>query len=138
MHSYLENYIATKTAASNARKAANTAIATDGNHVLPEACDKAAIHKAFTSLARSNKKAVAIVDGIDGAAIFAEAEAKRAENRALKMKAEHDALENAINSRLDEILADDSRRALLIAEAQAAEELAAQAAQAAQPAEATA
>ena len=129
MHNVLNDYIATKTAAANAKKAANTAIATDGNHVLPEACDKAAIHKAFTSLARSNKKAVAIVDGLNGAAIFAEAEAKRAENRAAKMKAEHEALENAINSRLDEILADDSRRALLIAEAQAAAEMAAQATQ---------
>ena len=129
MYSTLSDYIATKTAAAAARKAANTAIATDGSHVLPESCDREAIHKAFTSLARANKNACAIVDGLDGAAIFEEAEAKRAENRALKMKAEHDALENAINSRLDEILADDQRRALLIAEAQAAAEMAAQSAQ---------
>ena len=125
----LNDYVTAKTAASNAPKAANTAIATDGNHVLPEACDREAIHKAFTSLARANKNARAVVDGLDGAAIYAEAEAKRAEKRALKMKAEHDALENAINARLDEILADDSRRALLIMEAETAAELAAQAAQ---------
>lgn len=129
MFNILNDYIATKTAAAAARKEANNAIATEGNHELPEACDREAIHKAFTSLARSNKNAKAVVDGLNGAAIFAEAEAKRAENRALKMQAEHDALENAINSRLDDILADDSRRALLIAEAQAAEELAAQSAQ---------
>lgn len=129
MHSYLENYLATKTAASNARKTANSAIATAGSHVLPEACDKAAIHKAFTSLARANKNAKAIVDGIDGAAVYAEAETARAEKRAAKMKAEHDALENAINSRLDAIMADDTRRALLILEAQAAAEMAAQSAQ---------
>ena len=107
MYNILNDYVTAKLAASNARKAANTAIATDGNHVLPEACDKAAIHKAFTSLARANKNAKAVLDDLNGAAIFAEAEAKRAENRAAKMKAEHDALENAINSRLDEILADD-------------------------------
>ena len=129
MYNILNDYVTAKLAAATARKNANTAIATEGNHELPKACDKAAIHKAFTSLARSNKNARAVVDGLDGAAIFAEAEAKRAEKRAAKMKAEHDALENAINSRLDEILADDSRRALLIAEAQTAEELAAQAAQ---------
>ena len=129
MFNILNDYITTKTAAAAARKAANTAIATDGSHVLPEACDHEAIHKAFTSLARANKNARAVLDGLDGAAIFEEAEAKRAGNRARKMKAEHDALENAINSRLDEILADDSRRALLIAEAQAAAEMAAQSAQ---------
>lgn len=129
MHSYLENYIATKTAAAAARKAANTAIATEGNHTLPEHCDKEAIRKAFTSLARSNKKAIAIVDGLDGAKLYAEAEAARIEKRKAKMKAEHDALETAINARLDEIMADDTRRALLIMEAQAAAELAAQAAQ---------
>lgn len=128
MHSYLENYIATKTAANAARKAANAAIATDGSHVLPEACDKQAIHKAFTSLARANKKAVAIVDGIDGAQVYAEAEAARIEKRKAKMQAEHEALENAINSRLDAIMADDRRRELLILEAQAAAEVAAQAA----------
>lgn len=138
MFNILNHYVETKIAASNARKVANTAIATEGNHELPEACDKQTIHKAFTSLARSNKKAAAVVDGLNGATIYAEAEAARAEKRAAKMKAEHEALENAINSRLDEILSDDNRRALLIAEAQAAEELAAQAAQAAQPAEATA
>lgn len=131
MFNILNDYIATKTAAAAARKEANNAIATEGNHELPEACDREAIHKAFTSLARSNKNAKAVVDGLNGAAIFAEAEAKRAENRAMKMKAEHDALENAINSRLDAIMADDQRRALLIAEAQAAEELAAQSAQSA-------
>lgn len=129
MHSYLENYLATKIAAAAARKTANSAIATAGSHVLPDACDKQAIHEALTSLARSNKKAVAIVDGIDCAAIFAEAETARAEKRAAKMKAEHDALENAINSRLDAIMADDTRRALLILEAQAAAEMAAQSAQ---------
>lgn len=137
MHSYLENYIATKTAAAAARKAANTAIATEGTHVLPEACDKDAIAKAFVQLAKANKNARAIVDGIDGAQVFAEAEARRAEKRAAKMKAEHDALEDAINARLDEIMADDTRRALLIMEAQAAAELAAQAAQSGE-AEATA
>lgn len=131
MFNILNDYIATKTAAAAARKEANNAIATEGNHELPEACDREAIHKAFTSLARSNKNAKAVVDGLNGAAIFAEAEAKRAENRAMKMKAEHDALENAINSRLDAIMADDQRRALLIAEAQAAEEFAAQSAQSA-------
>lgn len=129
MYNILNDYVETKIAAAAARKAANTAIATDGSHVLPEACDKAAIHKAFTSLARSNKHAVAIVDGIDGAQVYADAEAKRAEKRALKMQAGHEALENAINSRLDEILADDSRRALLIAEANAAAEVAALASQ---------
>lgn len=129
MHSYLENYIATKTAAAAARKAANTAIATEGNHTLPEHCDKDAIVKAFVSLARSNKKAVAVVDGIDGAQVYAYAEAKRIEKRAAKMKAEHDALETAINARLDEIMADDQRRELLILEAQAAAEVAAAAAQ---------
>lgn len=129
MYSTLNHYIAMKLAASTARKSANTAIATEGSHELPEACDREAIHKAFTSLARSNKNARAIVDGLDGATIYAEAEAKRAEKRALKMKAEAEALENAINSRLDAIMADDARRALLILEAQAAAELAAQAAQ---------
>ena len=129
MHNALETYIATKIAAATAKREANAAIATEGSHVLPEACDRDAIHNAFTSLARSNKRAVAIVDGLDGATIYAEAEAARAEKRAAKMKAEHDALENAINARLDAIMADDTRRALLILEAQAAEELAAQAAQ---------
>lgn len=129
MFNILNDYIATKTAAAAARKVANYAITLEGDHVLPEACDHEAIHKAFTSLARANKNAKAVVDGIDGAQVYADAEAKRAENRALKMKAEHDALENAINSRLDEILADDQRRALLIAEAQAAAEMAAQSAQ---------
>jgi hypothetical protein len=130
MYNVLYDYIATKTAAANARKPANAAIATAGTHDLPEACDKQAIHKAFTSLARANKKAVAIVDGLDGAAIFAEAETARIEKRKAKMIAEAEALENAINSRLDEIMADDSRRAMLIAEANAAAELAAQAGQA--------
>lgn len=129
MYNILNDYLNTKLAAAAARKSANAAIATDGTHTLPEACDKAAIHEAFTSLARANKQAKAVVDGLNGAAIFAEAEAKRAEKRALKMQAEHEALENAINSRLDEILSDDKRRALLIMEAQAAAELAAQAAQ---------
>lgn len=129
MYTILNDYVTAKLATATARKAANTAIATDGNHVLPEACDKAAIHKAFTSLARANKNAKAVLDDLNGAAIFAEAEAKRAEKRTAKMKVEHDALENAINSRLDEILADDQRRALLILEAHAAAELAAQAAQ---------
>ena len=129
MYNILNDYIAAKTAAANARKTANAAISTEGNHVLPEACDREAIHKAFISLARSNKRAVAIVDGLDGAAIFAEAEAARAEKRAAKMKAEYEALENAINSRLDAIMADDTRRALLIMEANAAAEIAAQAAQ---------
>ena len=129
MHSILNDYIATKTAAAAARKSANAAIATEGEHVLPEACDKQAIHKAFISLAKANKKAAAIVDGIDGAKIYSEAEAARAEKRAAKMKAEHDALENAINARLDAIMADDTRRALLIMEATAAAEVAAQAAQ---------
>lgn len=129
MHNILNDYITTKTAAADARKAANTAIATEGDYTLPEACDREAILKAFVSLAKSNKKAVAIVDGLDGAAIFAEAEAKRVEKRAAKMQAEHEALENAINSRLDEIMADDKRRALLIMEAQAAAEVTALAAQ---------
>lgn len=129
MHNLLKDYIATKTAAATARKAANTAIATDGSHELPEACDREAIHKAFTQLARANKNAKAIVDGFSGAAIFAEAEAARIEKRAAKMKAEHDALENAINSRLDEIMSDDRRRELLILEAQAAAEVAAFASQ---------
>lgn len=129
MFNILNGYIATKTAAAAARKAANTAIATEGEYVLPEACDKQAILLAFISLARSNKKAIAIVDGLDGAKLYAEAEAKRAEKRARKIKAEHDALENTINARLDAIMADDTRRALLIMEAQTAAELAAQAAQ---------
>lgn len=129
MYNILNDYLNTKLAAAAARKSANAAISTDGTHTLPEACDKAAIHEAFTSLARANKQAKAVVDGLNGAAIFAEAEAKRAEKRALKMQAEHEALENAINSRLDEILADDSRRALLIAEANAAAEVAALASQ---------
>jgi hypothetical protein len=129
MFNVLNDYIATKTAAAAARKSANTAIATEGSHVLPEACDREVIHKAFASLARSNKKAIAVVDGIDGAQVYAAAEAARAEKRALKMEAEAEALENAINSRLDEILSDDKRRALLIAEAEAAAEVAALAAQ---------
>lgn len=129
MFNILNNYIATKTDAAAARKAANAAIATEGTHTLPEHCDKDTIVKAFVQLAKSNKNAKAILDGIDGAQVFALAEANRAEKRARKMKAEHNALENAINARLDAIMADDSRRALLIAEAQAAEELAAQAAQ---------
>lgn len=129
MYNILNDYLNTKLAAAAARKAANTTIAADGVHTLPEACDKAAIHKAFTSLARANKHAKAVVDGLDGAKIYADAEAKRAEKRALKMQAEHEALENAINSRLDEILADDKRRALLIMEAQAAAEVAALASQ---------
>lgn len=129
MYNILNDYLNTKLAAAAARKSANAAIATEGSHELPEACDREVIHKAFTSLARSNKNARAIVDGLDGAAIFAEAEAKRAEKRALKLQAEHEALENAINARLDQIMADDTRRALLIMEAQAAAELATQAAQ---------
>lgn len=129
MHAILSDYIKTKTDAAAARKSANDAIATAGTHTLPEACDKQAIRKAFTSLARSNKKAVAILDNLDGAKIFADAEKERAEKRAAKMKAEHEALENAINARLDAIMADDQRRALLIAEATAAAEVAAQAAQ---------
>lgn len=129
MHNELETYISTKTAAAAARKAANSAIATEGTHELPKACDKQAIHKAFTQLARSNKKSVAIVDGLDGAAIFADAEAARIEKRKAKMIAEAEALENAIHARLDAIMADDKRRAMLIMEAQAAAELAAQAAQ---------
>lgn len=129
MFNILNDYIATKTAAAAARKTANSAIAAEGSHVLPEACDREVIHKAFTSLARSNKKAVAIVDGLDGSTIYAEAEAARIEKRKAKMIAEAEALENAINSRLDEILSDDKRRAMLIMEAQAASELAAQAAQ---------
>lgn len=129
MYNVLNDYIATKVAASSARKAANAAIAVEGSHVLPAHCDKKAIHKAFTQLARANKNARAIVDGLDGAAIFAEAEAARIEKRKAKMIAEAEALENAINSRLDEIMADDQRRALLILEAHAAAEVAAQAAQ---------
>lgn len=129
MYALLTDYITKKTAAATARKAADTAIATDGAHALPEACDREAIHKAFRQLARSNKRARAVLDGIDGAQVYADAEKKRAEKRALKLKAEHDALENAINSRLDAIMADDARRALLIMEAQAAAEVAAQAAQ---------
>ena len=129
MFNILNDYVTAKLAASNARKSANAAIAIDGVYTLPEACDREAIHKAFISLARSNKKAIAVVDGIDGAAIFFGAEQARAEKRVAKMKAEHDALENAINARLDAILADDQRRALLILEVQAAEELAAQASQ---------
>lgn len=129
MYNVLNDYVTAKTAASNARKAANVAIATDNIYTLPDACDKQAIRKAFVSLARANKHARVIVDGLDGAAIFAEAETARAEKRAAKMKAEHDALENAINSRLDAIMADDTRRALLILEAQAAAEMAAQSAQ---------
>ena len=129
MFNILNDYVSTKLAAATARKAANTAIAIDGNHELPEACDRESIHKAFVSLARSNKNARAVLDDLDGAQVYAAAEAARAEKRALKMKAEAEALENAINSRLDEILSDDKRRALLIMEAQAASELAAQAAQ---------
>lgn len=129
MFNILNDYLVTKLAAAAARKTANSAIATDGNHELPEACDKQAIHKAFVSLARANKNARAIVDGLDGATIYAEAEAARIEKRKAKMSAEAEALENAINSRLDAIMADDARRALLILEAQAAAELAAQAAQ---------
>lgn len=128
MYSILNDYVTAKIAAAAARKTANNAIAAEGVHTLPEACDKTEIHKAFVSLARANKGAKAVVDGIDGAALFVKAEAQRAEKRALKLQARHEALENAINSRIDEILADDKRRALLIAEAQAASELAAQAA----------
>ncbi len=129
MYNTLNDYIATKTAAAAARKAANIAIAIDGNHELPEACDKKAIHKAFVSLAKSNKNARAVLDDLDGAQIYAAAEAARVEKRALKMKAEHEWLEDAINARLDEILSDDTRRALLIKEAQAAAEVAALASQ---------
>lgn len=129
MHAILSDYIKTKTDAAAARKSANAAIAMEGVYTLPEHCDKDAIAKAFVQLAKSNKNAKAILDGIDGAQVFALAEAKRAEKRAAKLKAEHEALENAINSRLDEIMADDTRRALLIIEAQAAAEMAAQAAQ---------
>lgn len=129
MFNILNDYITTKTAAAAARKSANAAIAIDGNHELPEACDKAAIHKAFTSLAKANKKAIAILDGLDGAAIFAEAEAKRKKARDDKREAEAAAFNAAIHAHLDAIMADDTRRALLIMEAQAAEELAAQAAQ---------
>ena len=128
MFNILNDYIATKTAAAAARKSANAAIAIDGNHELPKHCDREAIHKAFVSLARANKNAVASVDGIDGAKIYADAETARAEKRAAKMKAEHEAIENAINSRLDAIMADDARRALLVLEAQAAAEIAAEAA----------
>lgn len=129
MHTILADYIATKTAAATAKREANTAIATDGNHVLPEACDKQAIHKAFTQLARANKNAKAILGDLDGAAIFAEAEQARQEKRDEKARKAAEALENAINARLDAIMADDTRRALLILEAQAAAELAAQSAQ---------
>lgn len=127
----LDEYRKAKTAAANARKAANDVISTKGKHKLPKHCDKEAIRATFISLAKTNKTAKAILEDLDGAKLYAEAEAKRAEKRALKMKAEHDALETAINARLDEIMADDTRRALLIMEAQAAAEMAAQAAQSA-------
>ena len=129
MHTILNDYIATKLAAATAKREANAAISTEGEHALPEHCDKEAILNAFTQLAKANKNARAIVDGIDGAQVYAEAEAKRAEKRVEKMKAESEALETAINARLDAILADDTRRALLIMEAQTAAELAAQSAQ---------
>ena len=129
MYKSLESYRAAKLAAAAAKKEANTAIAIEGTHKLPKHCDHDAIRATFTILARSNKNARAILEDLDGAAIYAEAEAARAEKRKAKAEAEAEALENAINSRLDAILADDNRRALLIMEAQAAEELAAQAAQ---------
>lgn len=125
----LDEYRKAKIAVTETKKAANEVIAAEGRHNLPKHCDREAIRATFTSLAKTNKNARAILEDLNGAAIFAEAEAKRVEKRAAKMKAEHDALENAINSRLDEILADDQRRALLILEANAAAELAAQAAQ---------
>ena len=129
MFNILNDYIATKTAAADARKAANVAIATEGNHELPKHCDREAIHKTFIQLAKSNKKAIAIVDGLDGAAIFAEAEAKRQKARDDKREAETAAFNAAIHAHLDAIMADDARRALLIMEAEAAAEVAAQAAQ---------
>jgi hypothetical protein len=125
----LEAYRAAKLAATDAKKAANDVIATEVTVTLPEHCDKKAIRKVFTQLAKANKRAVAVLEDLDGAAIFAEAETARIEKRKAKMIAESEALENAINARLDAIMADDHRRALLIMEAQAAEELAAQAAQ---------
>ena len=129
MFNVLNDYIAKKTAAATARKTANSAIAMEGTHELPKACDKYTIHKAFISLARSNKNARAILDGLDGAKIYAAAEAKRAEKRATRMQKERERLEDAINARMDEILSDDTRRALLIMEAQAAAEAAALATQ---------
>ena len=129
MYQKLEDYRKAKIAAADAKKAANEVIAIEGTHVLPEHCDHDAIRATFTSLAKANKNAKAILEDLDGAAIYAEAEAARIEKRKAKAEAEAEALENAINSRLNAILADDQRRALLIMEAQAAEELAAQAAQ---------
>jgi hypothetical protein len=125
----LEAYRAAKLATTTAKREANAVISAEGTHTLPEHCDKKAIRKVFTQLSKANPKAKAILEDLDGAAIFAEAETARIEKRKAKMIAEAEALENAVNSRLDAIMADDSRRALLIMEAQAAEELASQAAQ---------
>lgn len=104
MFNILNDYITTKTAAADARKSANAAIAIEGNHDLPKSCDRESIHKAFVSLAKSNKKTVAIVDGINGAVIFAEAEAKRQEKRDAKRAAEAAAFEATLNERINALL----------------------------------
>ena len=100
----LEAYRAAKVAATDAKKAANAVIATEGSHELPEHCDREAILKMFAQLARSNKNSRAIVDGLDGAKIYADAEAKRSEKREAKRKAEAEAFEAALNERINALL----------------------------------
>lgn len=129
MYTKLEAYRKAKIDAANAKDDANAVIATEGTHTLPEHCDKAAIEKVFAQLARANKNAKAILGDLDGAKIYADAEKTRQDKRDEKARKAAEALENAINARLDAIMADDTRRALFIAEANAAAEMAAQASQ---------
>lgn len=128
----LEAYRAAKVAAADAKRDATAVIAAEGTHTLPEHCDKAAIRKVFTQLSKANPKARAILDDLDGAKLFADAEAERQKKRDEKARKAAESLKHAIDRHIDKIIHDDKRRALLMLEVNAAEELSMLAAQAAQ------